>query len=383
MSQASDLWYVRLPDGQIVRANSTEAVRHHLQTGRIPRDSWVRRSHDEEWVAVEWVGELADAAPPPHPAAEPEARPPSLPEVTEPPSAQPRASHGTRQDRMQLQPVGARGMFEEMLKAVDSTLVRIKLRVACLAGLAAMLLLTLARLFPLDASWPLSLLPWCGVGLGILIAVAFSTALITQTTFVELSTARAATWPDSSRGLGRNAGRLVWAYLIAVGLPALVLLGIHVSAGRLATDLATDWAASTREALAGSLLILELLVLVLLGPLLAFAQLLGPILVIEECSAGAGLRQWRHFVRQHFGRLFFYEAFAITVGVVATLPLLIPTMLAAQAAGVSAATGGWDIALALVLAVVEGVALTPLLAYLAVANVFIYLSLRYELGPRR
>src|SRR6516165_2289041 len=60
MSQAVDTWYVRLPDGRVLRAASTEVVRRHIDSGRIPTASRVRRSPNEEWAAIDWTEEFAD-----------------------------------------------------------------------------------------------------------------------------------------------------------------------------------------------------------------------------------------------------------------------------------------------------------------------------------
>src|SRR5437016_507646 len=60
MSRTPDPWYVRFPDGRVMRANGTAAVRHYLEAGRIPSDSRVRRSPDEEWTALDWTAEFAD-----------------------------------------------------------------------------------------------------------------------------------------------------------------------------------------------------------------------------------------------------------------------------------------------------------------------------------
>src|SRR5262249_33512757 len=62
MSQADDIWYVRFPDGRVVRVRTTERVRRYLASGRIPRASLVHRSPEEEWTVVEWVPELVNVA---------------------------------------------------------------------------------------------------------------------------------------------------------------------------------------------------------------------------------------------------------------------------------------------------------------------------------
>ena len=62
MSEAADFWYIRLPDGQVLRAASTAIVRQHLEAGRIPAGSMVRRTADGEWVTLAWTREFADLA---------------------------------------------------------------------------------------------------------------------------------------------------------------------------------------------------------------------------------------------------------------------------------------------------------------------------------
>src|SRR5438067_1752684 len=60
MSEVADVWFIRYPDGHIVRAASTAIVRQHLGSGRIPPASMVRRSPDEEWVSLAWTKEFVD-----------------------------------------------------------------------------------------------------------------------------------------------------------------------------------------------------------------------------------------------------------------------------------------------------------------------------------
>ena len=60
MSQSSDGWYVRFPDGRIKLAATTAILRKQLHLGRIPLASSVRRAPDEEWVTLDWADEFAD-----------------------------------------------------------------------------------------------------------------------------------------------------------------------------------------------------------------------------------------------------------------------------------------------------------------------------------
>src|SRR5947209_4763934 len=115
MAQGSDAWYVLLPDGQVLRAASTQALRQHVGSGRIPPASRVRRSPDDEWVGLEWAEEFADLA------AQQTSRPAPVPLRQAP------AGVAARFDPMRLHTVGVRALLDELLAAMDSTLVRAKL----------------------------------------------------------------------------------------------------------------------------------------------------------------------------------------------------------------------------------------------------------------
>ncbi|MCI0349377.1 MAG: hypothetical protein L0Z53_08125, partial [Acidobacteriales bacterium] len=84
-------------------------------------------------------------------------------------------------------------------------------------------------------------------------------------------------------------------------------------------------------------------------------------------------------LRKHLGRILLYEAMAVTLGAILVAPLLAPILLAALTPfgdnGLMTLTGTTT------LSVFAGVALTPLLTYLFVANLHIYLNLRYEFLP--
>src|SRR5579885_2945829 len=134
MKQVSDAWYIRLPDGRVLRAANTAAVRTHLTSGRIPPDSRVCRGVGEEWVLLEWTQEFADLArekTSDHAAtalAEPAAGSPSRPASNDLASAsRRRAGVSARLDPLRLQTIGVRGLVDELLAALDSTLVRHKI----------------------------------------------------------------------------------------------------------------------------------------------------------------------------------------------------------------------------------------------------------------
>src|SRR6516162_5372375 len=111
MSQASDAWYVRFPDGRVMHASSTAAVRFHLESGRIPAESRVRRAPYEEWTALDWAPEFADLVPKRGARG-------SRATLREPATAAAEGGGaGLRANALRLQSVGVRGLAEELLSA--------------------------------------------------------------------------------------------------------------------------------------------------------------------------------------------------------------------------------------------------------------------------
>jgi hypothetical protein len=359
MTQPSDVWYVRLPDGRVLRAGSTSAVRHHLESGRIPADSRVRRSAGEAWVTLQWTQEFADLA------ARRGGRGGGAPSVRKAALGD-GERHGSDAHALHLQTVGVRGVVEELLTALDSALVRSKLVVAAALGLACAV-----ALFLTDSLRPgLDYWAWVLVGLALVGTQGVCSSLLTQMTFVELSRLRPARRSEVTTGLARNAGRLILTQGLVGGVVVTLILGMR------ALQPAVD---DTGPGVFAALVVVVRLVLeVLLWPILALCLLLGPIVVIEECSFAQALRQWVAFLRQHINRVFVYEALAAALGAIVALPFLVPVALAAWACGAAE----WAMpATHVTLWLLAGLALTPLLAYLLVANVFIYLNLRYEHTP--
>jgi len=382
MSRASDSWYVRFPDGRVMRANSTAAVRHHLEAGRIPSDSRVRRSSDEEWTALDWTSEFSDL----------ELRRPvrgTSSRATSPrdPVASSGETGGLRSNSMQLQTVGVRGLAEELLAAMDSTLVRSKLVIAALAGFLGGLAFVAANLVESSVAW--AWLPWAVAGLVCLVLVACCAAVLTQMTFVEVSRLRPARWAETKAGLGRHVFRLLIAQLLVGGttIAGLVFLQQAPSwAIGPQSGLPPPWVTGRRaievlaaaEWLAAAVTAVALILQVLLWPVLGFALLLAPVILIEECSVVQALRIWWSLLRRHLSRVFLYEALACALAGVASLPFVVPVALSLGSAPQTGLAG--SIAEA-VLILLTGLALTPLIAFLFVANVFIFLNLRYEHTP--
>jgi hypothetical protein len=373
MSQASDAWYVRFPDGRVMHANSTAAVRHHLESGRIPTESRVRRAPDEEWTALDWAPEFSDLVPK-RPVRTGSARAPAPRESALP--VQDGGGATFRVSALQLQSVGLRGLAEELLSAMDSTLVRSKLVIAGLVGIVGAGVIAGADLVPSPPE--LSWLPWLAPALLLAVFGAIGSALLTQMTFVEVSRLRPARWSEATAGLRRQGVRLLVAQLLVGGsaVAAIVLLR-RLPAWLLGPD--APEALTGADVLAGVVTAVALVVQVLLWPVPGFALLLAPLILIEECSVVRALRLWWGLVRGRPSRIFLYEALAIALGSIAAVPFVLPVALAWASAPAIGLAG--TIAQA-TLALLTGLALTPLIAYLIVANVFIYLNLRYEHWPQ-
>jgi hypothetical protein len=273
---------------------------------------------------------------------------------------------GARLDPSRLHLVGIRGYVQELVAALDSTLVFSKLVVASLAGLLLGMALAVGSspALPAEVAWSLA-----GV---VLLVLAFTAGLVTRLTYVELSRLRPARWHEGLAGIGLLTVRLVVVLgLVGGGAWGLIVL-LRWLPWWLWPAEGADGGAG-REAAAAAALCLGMLLEVCLWPVFPFACLLPPILVVERCSLWRGLADWLTLLRNHLGPVFLYEAMAVGFGALASAPfllLLVPLF-------------GWYVDEPLRLlagwtrAVLLGLAAAPFLAYLIVANVFIYLNLRY------
>jgi hypothetical protein len=398
MSSNNDAWYVRFPDGRVLRANSTAIVRQQLGAGRIPFGSTVRRSPDEEWTSIEWSEEFADVVAEQRKLAEvgtasgrPSGRPPSSPlidvatgsgvrplTVPPPPGSTEGSGVAARLDPNRLQTVGVRGLVDELIGALDSTLVRKKIAVALMASLALGLLFAFAPLQPLSFSEEAARQNRALAAVAVLLVGSMATALLTRMTFVEVSRLRPARWSEAFKGFFGLSLRLAIAELVIAGNTLLILEVLRILPGYfLNSDPLEGYVA--KGLTANIALIVAMIAEVMQWPVFGLSFLLAPILTVENCSIGTALLQWFRLVRRQFGRAFVYEALALGVGVIITLPLYFPI----QSLGAIYRDAHFLEAVAATQVVLKVMALGPLFAYLVVANVFIYLNLRYELGATR
>jgi hypothetical protein len=136
-----------------------------------------------------------------------------------------------------------------------------------------------------------------------------------------------------------------------------------------------------REIAAGTTLALGMVLQVALWSVFLLWWLLPSILVVEGCSLVRGLGQWLVLLRHHLGRALLYQAMAVALGLLIAAPLallLAPVFLPSfslpeELHGVAGGTR----------CLLLGLACAPTLVYWAVADVFIYLNLRYGASSRR
>jgi hypothetical protein len=387
MSQV-DFWYVRFPDGRVLRAATTAVLRQELSARRIPLGSTVRRSPSDEWVRLEWTEEFADAV---EELAASDRRENGLTNAVNAPPAAPTANRsanavadhaatvGSRLDPAPLHLVGVRGFLDELLAALDSALVPKKLLLGLIAGLllGSLLMLERAAWFERESRWPAA----AGLLLvGCLLVFAGLTALLTRLTYLELSRLRPARWRQGFDGVERLTIGVVVSKLIVWGAVGGLIVLLRWLPYWLSPEAEEAWSKS-QQILAGSVLAVAMLVEALLWPVFVFWWLLPPLLVVESCTVWSGLRQWFALLRRHLGQVFLYQAMAVGLGVLVTTPFLLliaplflPSFSPPEALQ-EAARGTRYLLL--------GLACAPLLTYWITSNVFIYLNLRYGAGSQR
>jgi hypothetical protein len=351
MATGSDRWYIRLPDGRVVNARSTEALRRYLQSGRIPLESRIRRSTDAPWQTLDRTPEFADLLP-----AE------STPEP-DLPSAKPKTP------APDLRTLGVRGLVEELFNAFDISLQRTKLTTAAITGMGMgttlLIGVEVSRLLD-DWAWA----GWLGTAFVLLVLFSIGTSILTQMTALELSHFHPAHFSEIRAGLFGYVMRLMCALgLIGGSMFGLIVL-LRTVPGWI-TPAAPAEIGLGLETLLNVINGLRWLTEVICWPILALAMpLMGPVLIVEDHSIWGGLRDWFYMLRTHLGRIYLYQAIAFALAAMMTLPLLLPIYLAGRRP--------LSLGEAVPFFLLVGVALTPGLAYLLVAQVFVYLNLRYE-----
>lgn len=377
MNQPGDPWYVRLPDGRVIRAANTNILRRQLDAGRIPFTSTVRRTPQDEWVKLEWTEEFADLAHKPPPTNGVKKQVSGHKKRKRRLAAGEPTTAGARLDARRFRLVGSRGILREMLGALDSTLLPHKLTAMMYAGVVLGALAALSRLPWPDLGMFQIVIPWALALAGVVVATALS-GVLTRMTFVELSELRPARLREGVLGLSRRTIRLLLAVTLALGGVVLLLGGLRWATAWLVAPYDLPWPLA-REVIADIFTVASLVLELALWPFFGLAFLLGPILVVEECSVLQAVRTWRGLLRQHWRTILAHEVVAVIIAGAAALPFALPLLLSAGLA----LDERLVLAASMTRAALWGFLLALPAAYFIVANVFIYLNVRYETGTDR
>jgi hypothetical protein len=358
MPDSSDLWYIRFPDGRVVRAANTGIVRQQLAAGRLPAGTRVRRTPGDEWRRLEHYPEFA-------------ANGTALLTGPERRDGQP-ATIASRLDPALMPLAGVRSLVEELRAALDSALVRSKLLAAGLAGLVLGALAALAALPGFDFGTQPPGLGWILPPIALL-TTCWLAVVLARMTYAELSRLRPARLSDALAGCVGPTVNL----FVAQGLLAFLFGGLIFGLRWLPGWLLTAGNEQTTEVFAVVAVVMAVLGIVLEAVLwcgLVLLLPLGALVAIEQGSFIKALGLWGRLVRQRRGPLLLAEGLALGFALVVAVPL------ALLAAGLLSRGVPAEHALAteLTLRVLLGLLGSVVLAYLLVANVFIYLHLRYE-----
>jgi hypothetical protein len=342
MREVKEMWHLRLPDGRVVKAAAT-SVRRHQAAGRLPEGTEARKASSDRWLPLTSHPELSDKNGSGGDTG-------SWNDINLEQPGKP-ASVASRMDAAQLRQPGLRGLMEELHAALDNTLTSRKLVAAASAALAGGALAT--GMLLAGNVWVTA-----GCLAGIALLALGLMALLTRMAFHEVSRLRPSRIRDGWEGFSPLLAKLLATW--GVGITALTLAswGLrhlpHYLAASLPEEAWAPWAVAGAAYLAG---VAECL----LWPLLVFLGPLAPIWVVEDCTFLQGIRQGVKMIAPIRWRFFVAQWMALSLAGVAALPL--GWVVGQSPAGLPLA---WAAAGALVL------------AYYSVANVLLYLHIRYE-----
>ena len=377
VAAADDSWYIRFPDGRVIRAANTTVVRQNIRQRHIPAGSMVRRSGSDSWRLLERTREFADLLGITTGGLDGDSHHDHRPPKDDAASAvSPSSGVATRLDSQRLHSTDVRSVLHEILAALDTALTRRKLIAAALLAGSCGTVLAAAQAVASLATGPVAEYVWPLTALLLLLSSAIGLGLLTRLTCVELRQMRPAYWKEGRAGLGRLTFRLTLAHavagVVAIGIPA----GFLALARWLPTVQDPPWESCL--ILANATGVLALVSAVCMLPLMVAAMLLAPILVFEECSVVAALRMWIGLMRRHRGRIILNEAAAVSMALLIALPFVLPVL----ATGYFPLDERFALAGTCTRTLLTCLTLTPAIGFLVVANVFLFVNLRYEGGRR-
>lgn len=378
MKQVRDAWYIRFPNGQEIKAKSTAAVIYHIQQGTIPKNSWARRSREEEWMKLEWHAEFTEAVTgikPPRETAEDSGRDGEGRSALRPPTGV-----AERMDPMQLRSVGVRGLLDDLLGAVDCAFRRDKLIIALIgAGLIGLVIggvpylaVKLGDMLGIPETVDsMSGLVDLAATISAAIVFAITNALLTKMTYLELSTSRVVGLSEAARGIVASVAKMLIVYIVLVGGAFYLMSLLHRLPGWLTVPPTQIMEAPLgSRVLAATVSIVGLLCEVVLWVVIVLTWLLPPILVGEEYSLVGGIREWLGLIASHFNRIALAEVMTLGVGLLLAAPVFLPIQRALTHFSLYLPQPIETMAIAL--------SATAFLAVVAVGNVFIFLDAKYE-----
>jgi hypothetical protein len=220
---------------------------------------------------------------------------------------------------------------------------------------------------------------WCLVVAAALVLDVI-TGLMTRLTYVELARLRPALWGEGLAGLGVLTFRIVVTQVLIRGATWGVIVLLRWLPYWLHPGEDEPWTVS-RWIAAETALTLGMVLEALLWTVFFLWWLMPSVLVVEECSIWRGLRQWCVLLRRQLGRVLLYQMMAMGLGVLVAapfllliMPLFLPTFQPPKELHDAAEATRFFLL---------GLACGPMLTYWIVANMFIYLNLRYGAGSRR
>jgi hypothetical protein len=373
MIAADDSWFVRFPDGRVIHVANTSVVRQNIQQRHIIAGCMMRRSGDDEWRPFERFREFADLMA----SGSATHQSPRELRARDPAPGESASGVAARLDPHRLGTAGILPILQDAVAALDTSLTQRKLiasallAASCGAILATTALAAASSPGVADYVWPIA-----GT-LCVLITLA-GLGLLARLTYVELQRMRPAQWNEGTAALVPLTCRLIVAHALAavvlVGVPAgLLALSRWVLPGTTGA-----WNA-VGAGLAHVSAILALLATVCFIPLGVASLLLAPTLVFEECSAIAAVWIWVGLLRRNLGRVVLNEVVLVAIAGLLAGPLL----LTVWATGLAHFDERLTRTVEFARTVLTFLALTPAFSFLAVANVFLFVNLRYQMTHRR
>src|SRR5262249_14679040 len=128
---------------------------------------------------------------------------------------------------------GVGQVIQELISALDSTLVQRKLIVAVVASLSLGVLLgfpTVAGFTPDEQAGQVTIL---AVAVGSWLITAAATALLTQMTFIEVSRLRPARWNEAAKGIGWMTFRIALVHFVVIGGVLALIYFLRQAPGRI------------------------------------------------------------------------------------------------------------------------------------------------------